>query len=136
MKTKENKSGIVEVNSRAFAVKVLKSAVETKSPVRASSNPFGEGTLIGTLFSLGSGKQVRTLREVINEDIHLPVWNAARKMTESGRRVRLSMADKFQRAHWQYTIIACPKHPTNHGRARSVEIGRGLDKMVHFEALR
>ncbi len=111
------------------------SKVSKVSKVNKVVNPFEEGSLIGTLFAIGA-KGTRPLKDVIAEDVRMPVWDNLRKLSAAGRSMHLSMKDKLKRAHWQYTIIASSKHPTNHMRARSVEQGRGDGKLVHFEALR
>ena len=110
--------------------------VETKTgkPSHTKVNPFRDDSLIGTLFMLGHGK-ARPLNEILDEDIRQPVWEGIRKVTDSGRRTKLSMADKKERAYYHYTMISSTKHKTNGGRAKVIRFGRGDHMKVRFAAV-
>jgi hypothetical protein len=86
--------------------------------VKASTKAklFRDGSLIGTVFALGTGKP-RLLSEVIDEAAKSPEFTALRDKQGN----RLPIAKRRQRARWQYTMIASLKHPTNKGRVQSVE---------------
>ena len=87
------------------------------------------------------------LSEVIDEAAKSSEFMSLRAKDGS----KLTLAKRRQRARWQYTMIASIVHPTNKGRARSIETdleGKSLvkkdgslrkpkdtDKLVRFEAI-